>query len=99
MTRGIPMVHRTYNNDFQIVQTPGYVVILHEMIHETRIIPVDNRPHLPANVGQWLGDARGHWDGNTLVVEGAHFSEKTNFRGSSTALHHTERFTPTGPNS
>ena len=99
MTRGVPMVPGPYNNDFQIVQTPGHVVILHEMIHEARVIPLDNRPHVPSKVGQWLGDPRGHWDGNTLVVESANFSEKTNFRGANTGLHLTERFTRTGPNS
>ena len=93
-----------YNNAYQIVQTPGYVVILHEMIHEARIIPIDGRPHLDASVRLWTGDPRGHWDGNTLVVETTNFNDKgwiaTNaasgrIRGvpHSDALHLVERFT------
>ena len=68
---GMPnlMLPRGYNNNTQIVQTPGYVALLHEMIHEVRIIPLDSRPHLPENVRQWVGDPRGHWEGDTLVVE------------------------------
>src|SRR5437763_649594 len=66
ITRGVPgaMFPAGYNNAHQIVQSPGYVVILSEMIHETRIIPLDGRPHLPANIRQWNGDSRGHWDHN-----------------------------------
>ena len=99
LTRGVPMIPGPYNNDFQIVQVPGYVVILHEMIHEVRVIPLDGRPHLPSGVGQWLGDPRGRWEGNTLVVESTNFSEKSNFRGASLGLHLVERFTRTGPGS
>jgi len=65
-----------YNNAYQIVQTPGYVVIVHEMIHEARIIPVDGRPHLDKSVRMWTGDPRGHWEGNTLVVETTNFNDK-----------------------
>ena len=97
LTRGLPMLPGPYNNDFQIVQTPGYVVILHEMIHDARIIPLDGRPHVPSDVRQWMGDGRGHWEGDTLVVDTTNFSEKSNFRGSSENLHLTERFTRTGP--
>jgi hypothetical protein len=93
-----------YNNAYQILQTPGYVVILHEMIHEARVIPVDGRPHLDKNVRLWTGDPRGRWEGNTLVVETTNFNDKgwiaTNaasarLRGvpHSEALRLVERFT------
>lgn len=101
LTRGVPIVPGPYNNDFQIIQAPGYVVIFHEMIHEARIVPLDNslnrRPHVEKDIRQWLGDPRGHWEGDTLVVESTNFSEKSNFRGSSSGLHLVERFTRTGP--
>jgi hypothetical protein len=66
---GPPMLPSAYNNTFMVFQTPGYVVIQVEMIHDTRIIPLDGRPHLPPRIRQWLGDMRGHWEGDTLVVE------------------------------
>lgn len=69
VTRGAPKLPGGYNNNFLIVQTPDHVAILQEMVHETRVIPLDGRPHLPATMAQWLGDSRGHWDGDTLVVE------------------------------
>jgi hypothetical protein len=65
-----------YNNAYQIVQTPGYVTIVHEMIHEARIIPIDGRPHLDASIRLWTGDPRGHWEGETLVVETTNFNDK-----------------------
>jgi len=68
-----PYLPTIYNNDFQIFQSPGYVVIQPEMIHSARIIPVDGRPHLAKGILQWLGDTRGHWEGNTLVVETTNF--------------------------
>lgn len=79
ITRGIPaaIFPAAYNNGYQILQTPGQVVIVYEMIHETRIIPIDGRPHLPAVLRQWNGDARGHWEGNTLVVETTNFNGKS----------------------
>jgi len=67
------------------------------MIHDVRIIPLDNRPQLPSNVQQWLGDARGHWEGNTLVVETTNFTDKTRFRNTSDKMRLTERFTRTAP--
>jgi hypothetical protein len=78
ITRGMPgaMIPAGYNNAYQILQTPGYVVILHEMIHEVRIIPVDKRPALSSKINQWMGDSRGRWEGNTLVVETKNFSRK-----------------------
>ena len=68
-----PYLPTIYNNDFQIFQSPGMVVIAPEMIHSARMIPVDGRPHLGKDLHQWLGDSRGHWDGDTLVVETTNF--------------------------
>ena len=65
-----------YNNAYQILQTPGSVVILYEMIHETRIIPLNGRPHLPASVKMWNGDSIGRWEGNTLVVDTTNYNDK-----------------------
>jgi hypothetical protein len=90
---GPPMLPAGYNNYYQIVQTPEHVVILIEMIHDARLIPLDTRPHLPKNVHQWLGDSLGRWEGKTLVVDTTNFTDKTNFRGSGEQLRVTERFT------
>ena len=90
---GPPMMPPGYNSYLQIVQAPGYVAILQEMIHDARIIPLDGRPHLPQTVRGWLGDSRGRWEGDTLVVDTTNFTEKTNFRGSRENLHVVERFT------
>jgi hypothetical protein len=92
-TAGPPMVPAGYNNNYEILQTPEYVVILVEMIHDVRIIPLDGRPHAPQNIREWMGDARGHWEGDTLVVDTTNFTNKTNFRGSGENLHLVERFT------
>ena len=96
------MLPFTYNNNYRIVQIPGYVVILIEMIHDVRIIPIDGRPHVPSGVRQWLGDSRGHWEGNTLVVDTTNFNGKTTFGFIYNGLtdenyHLTERFTRTDP--
>jgi hypothetical protein len=80
-----------YNNLKQIVQTPGYIMILVEMDHDARIIRM-NQPHLPANVRKWMGDSVGHWEGDTLVVDTTNFTSKTRFRGSTDQLHVVERF-------
>jgi len=90
---GPPMLPPGYNSYLQIVQTPTYVAILQEMIHDARIIPLDGRPHVPPNVRRWLGDSRGHWEGDTLVVDTTNFTDQTNFRGSRENLHVIERFT------
>lgn len=84
ITRGVPgsIGNTLYGNYYQILQVPGYVMIRYEMIHDVRIIPVDGRPHLGPNIRQWLGDSRGHWEGNTLVVE------TTNFNGKSMVMTH-----------
>ena len=91
------MLPGPYNNNFQIVQTRDRVVILNEMIHSTRIIPLDGGPHLAGNVRQWSGDSRGHWDGKTLVVDTTNFSDEYSFRGSDRNLHLIERFTRVDP--
>jgi hypothetical protein len=95
ITRGLPagMLPGAYNNNIQIVQTPGYVVILMEMIHDARIIPLDRRERLPDTIRLWLGDSRGRWERDTLVVETTNFTDKTNFRGSGANLRLVERFT------
>ncbi len=93
ITRTVPRLPGLYNNNYQIFQTPGHVVIFMEMIHDARIIPLDTRPPLPDGVRQWNGDSRGRWDGDTLVIETTHFTGKTNFRGSADNLHVVERLT------
>src|SRR6185503_19158510 len=90
---GPPMLAGAYNNNYQIVQTPGYVMILVEMIHDVRIVPLDGRPHLPPQIRQWTGSYRGRWDGDTLVVESRNFNGKNPFQGSSENMRLTERFT------
>ena len=110
ITRGVPggMFPAGYNNAYQILQVPGYVVILYEMIHETRVIPIDGRPHLPAGIRQWNGDSRGRWEGNTLVVDTINYNGKgwigtsaatLRIKGipQSEALHVVERFTRVDP--
>ena len=93
ITRGVPRTPGGYNNHFQIFQTPEHIVILIEMVHEARIIPLDGRPHPAPVIGQWLGDSRGRWEGETLVVDTTNFTDKTSFRGSGEGLHLVERFT------
>jgi len=91
-----PYLPTIYNNDFQIFQSPGYVAIAPEMIHSARIIPVDGRPHIGSTLRQWLGDSRGHWDGNTLVVETSNFrtDQGVIFQDADPATFRiTERFT------
>jgi hypothetical protein len=90
---GPPMLPSAYNNNVQIVQTDDYVVLLNEMVHNARIIPLDGRPHLPSSVPQWVGDSRGRWEGDTLVVETTNFLQETAFANSGPTLHLTERFT------
>jgi hypothetical protein len=110
ITRGVPggMFPAGYNNAYQILQIPGYVVIYFEMIHEARIIPLDGRPHVPSSIRLWNGDPRGRWDGNTLVVETTNYNNK-GWMGTSAAtgrikgipqseaLHLVERFTRVDP--
>lgn len=104
ITRGLPgsMMPAIYGNAYEIVQTPEHVAIRYEMIHETRIIPLDGRPHVGQGVRTYLGDPRGRWDGNTLVVETTNFTNRTHFgynnRYNSEKFTLTERFTPVAPN-
>ncbi|MBM3778288.1 MAG: hypothetical protein FJW23_08615 [Acidimicrobiia bacterium] len=102
ITRGLPgaMIPGFYNHNYQIVQTPGQVAILIEMIHDVRIIPVDGRPHLHPAIRQWMGDSRGRWEGDTLVVETTNFSPKSRSHGffeSAGTLRLVERFTRVAP--
>ena len=98
---GPPLLPGGYNQNIQLFQTPDHVVILSEMVHEARIVPMDRRPHLPNTVLQWLGDGRGYWDGDTLVVETQNLSDQvagfnagfTVALGSGATVHLTERFT------
>ena len=102
LTRGLPnaMLPGPYNNNFHILQTPGYVVILSEMFNDARFIPLDGRAHVSQNIRQWMGDSRGHWEGNTLVVDVTNFPDYdvtgfgVPYAGSETShLHLVERFT------
>jgi hypothetical protein len=89
---GPPMMNAGYNSNYQIVQGPGYVMILVEMIHDARIIPLDGKQAvLPETMRQWIGDSRGHWDGDTLVIETTNLNGKNPFRGSSERMKVTER--------
>jgi hypothetical protein len=91
---GVPPISTGYNNTYQIVQTPGYVAILVENIHDVRIIPLDKRPRLNDRIRQWNGDSRGHWEGKTLVVETTNYSDNTELRfPSSQNTRAVERFT------
>ena len=105
ITFGMPNLFAGYNTYYQIIQTPDHVVFLHEMIHDARIIPLDGGPHVDDAIRQWHGDARGRWDGDTLVVETRNFSARsdspaalyTRIRGSAERLRLVERFTRVGP--
>jgi hypothetical protein len=100
-TTGPPMLPSFYNNsvfgplttNYEFVQTREHLAIVVELNHDVRIIPLDGRPHPPSNVRQWLGDSRGHWEGDTLVIDTTNFTGKTKFRGADENLHLTERFT------
>ncbi|HTD44884.1 MAG TPA: hypothetical protein VK687_11915 [Bryobacteraceae bacterium] len=102
ITRGLPnaMFPGGYNNNYRILQVPGSVVLLTELMHEIRVIPLDGRPHMSENIRQWMGDSRGHWEGNTLVVDVTNFPDRdvTGFGvayryGETSNLHLIERFT------
>jgi len=92
---GVPPLPSGYNNTYQIFQTPGYVAILDENIHDVRGIPLDGRPHIGQNIRQWNGNSRGHWEDNTLVVETTNYSPQTTFKfpAAGGTLHAVERFT------
>jgi hypothetical protein len=100
ITRGLPgsMIPFIHGNSYQIVQAPGYVAIRYEIMHETRVIPLDGRPHVGHAVRLDMGDARGHWEGSTLVVETTNFGDRSAYRNANAAtLRLVERFTPTAP--
>ena len=90
---GPPMNPSAYNDNVKIFQAPGYVALYVEMVHDIRVVPLDGRAHLPGHVRQWRGDARGHWDGDTLVVESTNFTGKTSVSGSGREMRLVERFT------
>jgi hypothetical protein len=92
-----PMLPLLQNGNVQIVQTRDHVVILGEMIHEARIVPLNRRIHLPQRLRRWTGDSFGYWRGDTLVVDTRNFTDKTRFRGSDDALHVVESFTRVSP--
>ncbi len=95
ITRGMPgaMSPSAYNNNYRIVQSPGYVVVSIEMLGGTRIIPTDGRAHISGGLRQYMGDSRGHWENNTLVVETTNFTNKTLYRGAEDHLRLIEHFT------
>jgi len=98
ITRGLPgsMMPFIHGNSYQIVQAPGVVSIRYELIHETRVIPLDGRPHIGKGIRMEMGDARGHWEGNTLVVETTNFSDRSAYRNADPdSLRLIERFTRT----
>ena len=101
LTDGMPIYFGGYNNNYQIFQEPGFIVIVHELYHERRVISLDGRPH--SRVRQWLGDSRGHWEGQTLVVETTNFLDKGRdewqdaWRASRATTHLVERFTRSDP--
>ena len=99
ITLSVPgsMTPKIYGNSYEIVQTPDSVAIRYEMIHETRIVPLDGRPALNPAIKQYMGDARGHWEGNTLVVESTNYHPAVNNRGATEGLRLIERFRPVAP--
>jgi hypothetical protein len=97
VTRGLPMLPTPNNNFLQIVQSKDTFVVLQEMMYEARLIPLDGRPHAPQHVRGYLGDPRGRWEGDTLVIETTNFSHQHEFFGSHEGLHLVERLTRTDP--
>jgi hypothetical protein len=95
ITRGWNGIGSNYSSNTQIFQSPGYVVVFQELVHEPRVIPLDGRGGLPSDVTQWLGVSRGRWEGDTLVVETRNFDPRASYRGSSPELVLTERYTRT----
>jgi hypothetical protein len=99
ITYGSPQLTVGYQSYYQILQTPGAVVFMTEMIHDARVIPLDGRPHIPSAIRQWHGDSRGHWEGDTLVVDTINYRPRSFMGISSEKLHVVERFSRTGPES
>src|SRR5687767_1893885 len=101
ITRGLPgsMMPAIYGSSYEIVQGPNVVAIVYEMVHETRVIPLDSRPHVGKAIRAYMGDPRGYWEGDTLVVETTNFKDETAYRNAAgETLRLIERFTPVGPN-
>jgi hypothetical protein len=98
ITVGLPgvMFPSGYNNNVKILQAPGYVTITHEMMHDSRVIPLDGSPHLPAQIRNYFGDSRARWEGDTLAIDVTNFRPETNYRGSHETLHIVERYTRLG---
>ncbi len=96
-TTGLPMVPSAYNNNVHIFQTPDHVAMVVEMTHTLRVVPLDGRPRPERPIRQFVGESRGHWEGNTLVVETVHFNRLTSVRGSTPDARLVERFTRVGP--
>ena len=97
ITNGVPNLLPGYNANYQILQAPGYVVILQELFHEARVIPLDGRELIDDGIRQLLGDSRGHWEGDALVIHTRNFSNTTSLRGAGENLHLVERYTRVGP--
>jgi hypothetical protein len=93
ISRDLPMIPTPNNNFLQIVQGAGYVAISQEMMHEVRLIPLDGKPHVNSNIRGYMGDSRGHWEGDTLVIDTTNFIGKSNFYGADENMHLTERLT------
>ena len=93
ITFGVPRTQAAYMSYYDIVQPRDVVVLRMETIHDARVIPLDGRPHPGRKIQNWLGDSRGHWEGDTLVVDTTNFSPKSSFRGAHENLHLFERFT------
>ena len=105
IARPMPRVNQEYNQGVEILQSPGFVTVFYESMHDVRVIPVNGSPHLDASVRQWNGDSRGHWEGNTLVVDTTNFSDKQKSDGSAPfggfpqgSMRLTEKFTRTDAN-
>ena len=92
-SNAVPMLPTAYNNDYQIVQSNGMLAIDVEMVHQVRWIPIDGSPHAPSGVRTWLGNSRGHWEGDTLVIDTTNFNREMSFRGTDENLHMIERLT------
>ena len=96
---GPPIIPGAYNQNIQVFQSTDHVVLFNEMVHDARVVPLDGQPHLPDGIRQWMGDSRGHWEGDTLVIESTNFSDRTvsfndsltSGMGIGTTLHLTER--------
>ena len=97
ISRDLPMIPTPNNNYLRIVQGGGYVAIAQEMMHETRLIPLDGRPHADPRVRAYMGDSRGHWEGDTLVIDTTNFIGNNNFYGADENMHLTERLTRINP--